>query len=239
MKFTTTLISLAIAFIVVGIIVFNFIQILGLLPVIEPENQVTAPIIAIEQPKKEEPSPIVVEAPEAQKVEFNNNIYVNKEEPKAQSEPQKIYVPVYVPTPAPTPPQASEPLVETTPKSMKSIEIISPINGKGLGRTYTAQPEIVDESNYIELGLIVRGNDGKVLNNVEVQITAVPDESQNLLLGATGNVKKIYDSNGVGIVTHYYSYHYEFKTAEDHTITFTVPSLDLTEEVTLTVTEPE
>lgn len=205
----------------------------------KPEIVVVEPIIKQKPPEK------VIEPPtQPQKVEFNNNVYINGEKvtntppsdpkPTPAPEPERIYIPVYIPEPT----TASTPLTETTPQSMKSLEIISPINGKGLNREYTAQDPIVDESNYIELGLVVRGDDGKDVNTLEVVITAT-DASQNKTLTSTGNVKKIYDSNGVGTITHYYPYHYEFKTAEDHTITFSVPSLQLEETVTVTVTEPE
>lgn len=159
-------------------------------------------------------------------------------EKQATQTPPPASAPAPTPTPAPTP--VPEPtLVEATPESMKSITIISPINGKGLGRTYTAQPQVVDETNYIELGLIVRGDDGKIVSNVEVVISALPDTDQSSTLNSTGNVKKIYDSNGVAEAVKFYPFHYEFKTAEEHTITFSVPSLELTETIKLTATEPD
>ena len=144
--------------------------------------------------------------------------------------PQIIYVPIYITQPAPDPlPNEPQPIMTTT------IEIVSPTPGKGLGRTYTAQPQIIDETNYIELGLIVREN-GEPTGNAVVTITAT-DESQNKILNGTGITYPRYE-NGVRLVTLFYQFHYEFKTVGDHTITFSVPGADL-QSVTLTVTEPD
>ena len=52
-----------------------------------------------------------------------------------------------------------EPIIQTQPVSMKSITIISPIAIKGLGG-HISRPEIKDEFNYIEIGLIVRDENG-------------------------------------------------------------------------------
>ena len=87
---------------------------------------------------------------------------------------------------------------------MTTIEIISPIAGKGLGRTYTAQPEIIDESNYIEIGIVARTNDGLVHSDLVVTITAT-DESQNKILNGTGITTKIY-KNGIPETVLYYPF---------------------------------
>lgn len=116
---------------------------------------------------------------------------------------------------------------------MSSIEIISPIAGKGLGRQYKAQSEIVDESNYIELGLIVRNDNGIPIKDAVVIITST-DSTQNKTINSTGNVYPKYENN-VRIITPYYRFHYEFKTAGEHIITFSTNGL--TDAVTLTVTE--
>lgn len=151
--------------------------------------------------------------------------------------PQTIYIPIYVPQTAPAPhPQPEQPLPTAPQPTMTTIEIISPIAGKGLGRTYTAQPEIIDESNYIEIGIVARTNDGLVHSDLVVTITAT-DESQNKILNGTGITTKIY-KNGIPETVLYYPFHYEFKTVGDHTITFSVPGVD-PQSVTLTVTAPD
>jgi len=145
--------------------------------------------------------------------------------------PQTIYIPIYITQPSIEP----TPLLIQLPKSMTTIKIISPIAGKGLGRIYTAQPQIVDETNYIELGLIVRDDAGEPIKNAVVIITAT-DDTQNKTLNGTGDVLPQYE-NEVRIITPFYPFHYEFKTVGDHTITFSVN--DITDSVTLTVVAPD
>lgn len=130
-------------------------------------------------------------------------------------------------SPQPTP----QPPVVTTPKTMTTLEIISPIGTKGLGREYLARQEIFDEANYIELGVIVRDQNGNALDNVKVIITATDDE-QNKTLESTGNVKKIY-VDGTQQVVPYYPFHYAFKFQGQHKITFS--SGGVSESVTLEV----
>ena len=139
-------------------------------------------------------------------------------------------------TPTYTPPQ--EPITQTitppAPKQiMNTLKIINPYAGKGLGRTYKASPEIVDESNYIDIGLTVVNENGEYLSDVVVSVEAT-DSTQNKTLNGTGNVTNIYP-NGEKMTVHYYPFHYEFKTAGEHTITFKQGTL--TESVTLTVSE--
>ena len=117
--------------------------------------------------------------------------------------------------------------------SMSSIEIINPIAGKGLGRQYKSQPEVIDESNYIELGLIVRNDNGMPIKDAVVTITAT-DTTQNKAYNGTGNVYPKYENN-VRMIIPYYRFHYEFKTAGEHTITFSANGL--TDSVILTVLE--
>ncbi len=120
------------------------------------------------------------------------------------------------------------------PKETKdSIKVISPINGKGLGRKYVANKEIVDESNYIELGLIVRNDAGESMKDAKAVIEAT-DEDQNKTLIGTGNVTKIYNGE-IPESVYYYPFHYEFKNAGQHTITFTANGM--TEVITLDVAE--
>ncbi len=120
------------------------------------------------------------------------------------------------------------------PKETKdSIKVISPINGKGLGRKYVANKEIVDESNYIELGLIVRNDAGESMKDAKAVIEAT-DEDQNKTLIGTGNVTKIYNGE-IPESVYYYLFHYEFKNAGQHTITFTANGM--TEVITLDVAE--
>ena len=138
-------------------------------------------------------------------------------------------------TAQPEPQNQVEPLSTQIKQSMSELQIIDPIPGKGRGRQYIANLNgIENESNYIELGLVLRNDDGKPVNNLQVTITAT-DSTQNKTLNSTGNVKKIY-KDGVPELVHYYPFHYEFKTAGTHTITFSAN--DMQEVVVLEVLEP-
>lgn len=102
-----------------------------------------------------------------------------------------------------------------------SLEIINPIPGKGYARLeYLSRPEIRDEENYVELGLIVRDENGQALRDLAVSVDAT-DQTQNSEMDGTGNVTKVFTSGNPQIVP-YYPFHYEFHTPGDHTITFTV-----------------
>ena len=116
-------------------------------------------------------------------------------------------------TPAPQP--AAEP---EAPVQSARIEIVSPMGGKGLGRAYKHSPEIVDESNYIELGAVLFGADGEVNKDASMTITATDGEQSEIKIG-TGNIQTYYEA-GQRKERHYYHFHYEFKTAGKHTITF-------------------
>jgi len=131
---------------------------------------------------------------------------------------------IIISTPTPTPTSTPTPIPTLTPTptpviiSMESLKIISPIPSKGLGRTYVASPEVINDSNYIELGLVVRNNNGESIKNVLVVIEST-DASQNKNLEGTGNITTIYN-NGIPETVYYYPYHYEFKTSGVHEITF-------------------
>lgn len=136
-------------------------------------------------------------------------------------------------SPAPTTPTPTTPVVTTptpAPAATYTLEIISPIAGKGLGRTYAHYDwatyngiNIPDserpagfvfptESNEMTIGVILRDSNGKVVDNATVIVTAT-DSTQNKVLNGTGTVTNTSVA--------YYPFNYEFKTAGTHTITFT------------------
>lgn len=126
---------------------------------------------------------------------------------------QNAPVPVEITNSAPVP-------TVSTPMSQARIEIISPIAGKGLGRDpYTAADPIVDESNYVEIGAVLYGDDGAVLNTPEMVVTAT-DDTQDKTMEGTGT---LYGQRPN--FTYYYPFHYEFHTPGDHTITFSANGL--------------
>ena len=156
--------------------------------------------------------------------------------------------PTVQPTQTPTQP---EPLITTQPKqSMSSIQIISPIQGKGLGsridqttgkdvgfRVSPTYPELQDETNYIELGLVCRDDDGKVDKDATVEVVAT-DGTQNKTMNGTGSITKVY-KNDVPEQIYYYPFHYEFKTAGLHTITFTCNGLSESADIQVSEVAPE
>lgn len=116
---------------------------------------------------------------------------------------------------------------------MTTIEIISPINGKGLGREYLSRPVLIDEFNYLEIAAIVRDDNGDPVKDVTVEVVAT-DTEQNKTLVGTGDVKKIY-VDGSPVIVPIYSFHYEFHQTGDHTITFSTGGQS--EAVTVTASE--
>lgn len=157
--------------------------------------------------------------------------------PTAQPVPEAIAttVPASIPAPIPQPqviapvvilqqqmqdptstlPSAPEPTQQQKP--MITIQVISPIPGKGLGRTYQSSDVVKDESNYIELGFVVYEN-GEPKKTSECKIMAT-DVSQNKVLNGTGNVATIYEE-GIKKVVPFYPFSYEFHTPGDHSIEF-------------------
>lgn len=130
--------------------------------------------------------------------------------------------------------------------SMASLEIISPLDGKGLGKRFDSTgkevgfrvcetyPEPQDETQYVYIGLIVRDDEGNPMNNTRVEVTAT-DEKQNKTMDSTGNVTPIYDNNGSKVVAPYYPFRYIFTKSGNHTITFKSNGMETS--VTLAVTE--
>lgn len=134
-------------------------------------------------------------------------------------------------TQTPVQAQPAPTVAPTVPASKIDIEIVNPIPGKGLGRQYKAADQIVDESNYIEIGAIVYGDNGEPVSDTTVFFTAT-DQGQNKTLKGTGDVMKIY-VNGEARQVPVYSVHYEFKTPGPHQLVFT--ALGMYKEVTVDV----
>lgn len=113
---------------------------------------------------------------------------------------------------------------------MYTLEIINPIPGKGLDRQYLARPEIKDEANYIELGLVVRNEQGNYLNNVTVLAESDRDQTQNQEMVGTGNVYNVFINNKK-YKNPYYPFHYEFKSTGMHHITFSIGEQSVTVDI--------
>lgn len=140
--------------------------------------------------------------------------------------------------PAPIPPPPSDPASSTSNEVPVSeaytIEIVSPISLKGLGREYFAISEEaathlanndpgswIDESNYIYLGAVIRdANNEEILKTPTVTVTAT-DAAQNKTLVGTGNYSPmLWKENKTYFAGYYYPFNYEFYTPGTHTITF-------------------
>lgn len=146
------------------------------------------------------------------------------------TQPSTTAAPAATPQPT-TAPAASGP-TSTAPASQARIEIVSPIAGKGLGRQYASSTQIVDESNYIELGAVLYDADGQPVSTEKMTITATDDEQDAIEVG-TGDVMPKW-VNGDKREVPVYSFHYAFKTGGQHTITFTSAG-GITASVTLDV----
>lgn len=115
------------------------------------------------------------------------------------------------------------------------IEIINPINGKGLNKKHIASDIIEDDSNYIEIGAVVRDDNNETVKDVVVSVET-SDETQNKTMTGTGNVYPIRTDNK-RIITPYYPFHYEFREKGKHTITFKIVNTNIKESVKITVEE--
>lgn len=132
-----------------------------------------------------------------------------------------------------TAPIQSVPVTMTSVASQAGIEIVSPISGKGLGRTYKAADSISDESNYIVLGAVVYGDDGAPVDNAEIKVWVENSEGKvELTNGSGGNVMKVW-KNGVPTQVPVFQVEYEFQVAGPYTFTFSANGY--TQSVTLNV----
>lgn len=138
--------------------------------------------------------------------------------------------PTRPPAPAPVPNQGTTAPISSTaengvgtaePISQVRIDIISPLPGKGIRAGLSTSPSFDERGNAkneIDIGAVLYGDDGEAINNATVVVTAT-DPTQGKLINSTGNVTPIY-VNGQKRVVPVYSFHYEFKTAGEHVITF-------------------
>lgn len=95
--------------------------------------------------------------------------------------------------------------INNTPM-ITQLEIINPIPNKGLGREYVASDEIVDESNYIVLGLVVKV-DGQEKSDQIVNV--IVNGAKYETIDGTGNITNVY-IDGIKKTVPYYPFRYEF-----------------------------
>lgn len=148
--------------------------------------------------------------------------------------PQIIIQMPPIPTPESTPVPTPAPVETITPtptpmpqESLKSLRVFDPQSRQGVkltfGRHFVAiKDDIIDnetERSYMNIGLIVRDDNGKSVKDAIVEITSTSSE-QNRILNGSGDITKIVNDNGVQETVYYYPFHYEFWTTGNHTITF-------------------
>ena len=103
---------------------------------------------------------------------------------------------------------------------MVTIEIFNPIPGKGKNKAHAHNPKgLEDEEDYVELGLIVRDEQGEAVRDRLVTVAAT-DSAQNKTMDGTGAYRRVF-RNGKRPHTPFYPFHYEFKSEGKHTVTFT------------------
>ena len=143
--------------------------------------------------------------------------------------------------PAPAPTGVGAAPEETTqaaaaPASQARIDIINPLAGKGSNVPHSTSPAF-DQSgnpkNEMDIGAVLYADDGNATGHPIMTITAT-DATQNKTIDGTGNVTPIY-VNGQKNVVPVYSFHYEFKTAGEHVITFSANGVS--QSITVTVSE--
>lgn len=131
--------------------------------------------------------------------------------PSSQTPPTPITVPFITPNATPMP---------EAPASKARIEIVSPIAGKGLGRTYKAAQEVSGEENYIVLGAVVYNDAGDATKDAITVITVENAEDKTTTkLEGTGDVFTYY-VDGQKRQAPVFEINYEFKVSGTHIFTF-------------------
>lgn len=143
------------------------------------------------------------------------------------------------PAPAPTPMAAGAPV----PASQARIEIISPTKLNGyIANDYKLNPNgslaegsvSPDASNSVVIKVLVYDDAGNINGTENVSVTV---DGNTKVLNGTGDVATIYKGTN-RLVVPAYVYNYEFRTAGDHTITFTTGT-GLSQSITLTAVASE
>jgi len=145
--------------------------------------------------------------------------------------PEIVEVPVYTHPPIQEPIASSEtieePIIINENIMEYTLEIISPLAGKGLGREYLSRDKVKDEYNYLVIALIVWEN-GEAKRDSNVKVVAT-DSSQNKEINGTGDMAIIYKDGNKKVMPAYF-FDYEFKESGNHTITFFAEGKEITTE---------
>lgn len=121
---------------------------------------------------------------------------------------------------------------------MITIEIFNPVPGKGQTKVHAHNPKgIEDEEDYVELGLIVRNEQGEAVKDRLVTVNA-PGSQQDKTMNGTGAHRKVV-RNGARVSTPFYPFHYEFKSEGKHTITFSCEGVTASVELQVEKKKPK
>jgi hypothetical protein len=199
----------------------------------------TTPIIKIEMPKATS-TPVVDPVTSEIPPQDPQPVIVPEVVADYKQPTQTITVPVYIikssPATALEPtPQAKAEVTPTQPMQSATIEIKSPISGKGLGRELKWRVDSMDELNKVYIGAILRNPDGSFNITDKVQVTT-SDDTQHELIDGTGTISNFGNPN---TPTPYYPFTYYIKTPGKHTVTFTAEGLAVSATVTITVDEED
>lgn len=148
---------------------------------------------------------------------------------------QTITVPVYIikssPATAIEPTSQAQVVEPIQPMQSATIEIKSPISGKGLGRELKWRVDSMDELNKVYIGAILRNPDGSFNITDKVQVTT-SDDTQHELIDGTGTISNFGNPN---TPTPYYPFTYYIRTPGKHTVTFTAKGLAVSATVTIMI----
>ena len=134
---------------------------------------------------------------------------------------------------------APAPVVATAPASRARIDVISPTPGNGLNRKHTTSPELDNDGkgnpmNEMVIAAVLYGDDGRTAIKDAIMTITATDSVQNKTMNGTGEIHPVY-VDGQKTIPPIYTYYYVFKTAGDHTITFS--SNGISQSVTVKVSE--
>lgn len=160
--------------------------------------------------------------------------------------PTQTYVPIYMPTVAPTPTPSSAPTPQPTPSP-------SPAPSEPSASGISIQNQVCNlsqtnlKTEYYLYDLLQNGNtDGRIFMNAYIlnqqgqnYYNSNPTAAMTVTTSNHSNDKTLNGSGNTGPCGYYYPYEFYATQAGTYTITYSVPSLNLSKTITLNVKLPE
>lgn len=142
-------------------------------------------------------------------------------------------IPVIIPT---TPPMATTP-TPTQEASKARLDLLEPSSRDYVANDYKVNPDgtlqagsvAPNDKNSVDLAAVLYDASGSAIGTSEMRVTV--DSGSPTIFFGTGNVRSIY-VDGQKIRVPVYNFHYEFKTAGDHMVTFSANGME--KSITLT-----